>query len=623
MLLIASGIDCDPLPESDSEDIHVYRSGEKITTLTEENIRSVAAQGATAMQIPASDIYNRDLQPNGRADWSLLDNHMEMLAAHKMQAFIVAGFHLIPPCLKDHRLIEPLRCLSHNKTIPFLSLWSDFTCEWVETCVAALADHMQIHLDKSFVIHANIYGDYGETMYPADGFHVIPDLADHIREEPIHNHRDFWCNDKLARKDFQRVMQEKGRSFNPDLDDANFYPSAPAKGEFKRDWICFLEWYHESMTRYVSRITSIFQTCFPDRKRIFFQGGGREPHVYGQDNTALPKVARATNTMVRSTASGSEAFRWQTRNDPETLALAFQRNYPIVKRIATACKFYDVPFMLEAPYPPGLKAPGVVARIFEAVSCGAAGYFDWTRTLQREDKTYRQYLDLLQIEKPPVDIAVYFPILSHRCDIDSELPDLYLNGAAAIRTIVDYDVIDDHLIMDGILDRYRMVVFPQLEYLEADVFDRISAWVQKGGLAITRDCGPIACTDTIDEDSRPLFGNTLSERDKVGKRNSDSSGLQQGCGKGAVVFSDGSEESLVPAVCESIQQSPLMKDSASQLVVEFSQPGQVFVTVLKNHLLLANLCPEPFKGSLGNCEVEMNPYSITKIKKVHRSEVCL
>ena len=608
MHLIASGIDYDPLPESDSDSqvCHTYRTGEKITTLTEENIRIASKLGFKTLQIPASDFYNHDLQLNGQADWQFLDDNLAMLARHDMQALVMADFHWIPPCLQDDPRGVPLRCLQHNQSIPFLSLWSPFIYEWIDQCVSALAAHLQSSPAKIFAVHAALYGEFGEAMFPAGAFDTFPHPDDPGRRQAFHNHRDFWCNDSFARADFVRLLQEQQKdsalSGQNNPDDPNLFPAAPEKGVFDQAWNHFVEWYHASMTNYAAKVAEIYHRYFPKQKRVIYLGGGHEPHTYGQDNTGLPKAMRSTGTIVRSTASASEPFRWQIRDEPGTLALAFQKNYSIVKRIATACKHYNVPLWLESPYPPALEKPALIARVFEAISCGVTGYFEWTRTLQREHSTYAKYLDLLRGEQPEVDIAIYFSTLSHRSNVGSLLPERFWNAAAAIRSTVDYDVVDDRLITDNILDNYKILIIPQIEFLKPDIFERFCDWTDKGGILVTGNSDAITSVDSLKENKRQRFDRlrqgseerVLADDRPIAVRFSHGNGHAHFCSTetGADI-----DDTLISVLNDIIQNSPKMACSLSGQVCQYSRKNTIFVTAFTDNLLLANLSNKPFLRS--------------------------
>ena len=661
MLLIASGIDYDPLPEAvvSVATSHVYAPGDKIAALTDRNLQDVAELGFSALQIPVGDFYNRDMDAQGNADWRQLEDNLEILRRHGLRAVLVAGYHWIPPWMRDDVRAVPLRCLQHDREIPIFSLWSSFTYEWIATCTAALADHLQGNLEGIEAIHVSLYGDFGEAIFPAGMLDVQTPCDTREPGEKYHNHGDFWCNDPCARADYVEFLRERSGSVSMSgLDDVaapELFPVSPQEQGSNRRWLDFVDWYHAGMTHYAHKVVETFRRYFPSEELVIYLGGGVEPHRHGQDNTALPKAMKSVQATIRSTASSARILARQVLGTPDTLALSFQQNYPIVKRIAAACRHYDVPLWLEPPYPPGLEAPAVVARIFEAVSCGATGYLEWTRTLQRQQKVYSQYVQMLTYQQPVVDVAVYFPILSHRSEIDSILPEPFWSSAAQYRRVTDFDVVDDRLIRDGALSRYAILAIPQIDLIEQDVFDCLTRWVDAGGIVVAQDCGPIHTPESSGRDQREWFGvsadtNLLSGtvtgvfsgtmltpavRSHLGNRpllvfdkltDAGESMLSTPAGTAIVRCHHGRGSTLF---CASRSAGPCLSVGVlADVVGRFSETAklacregyfwmqqyeQAFATVLSDYVLLANLSPEPVVLSRAGLSVRLQPYDLSLV----------
>ncbi len=137
---------------------------------------------------------------------------------------------------------------------------------------------------------------------------------------------------------------------------------------------------------------------FPRALLVLPVGGGEEAFVYGQDNTALVAEARKTGTHIRSTHGGYQPFA--------------QNVSTMLRRIATACKQYGVPFWTEPPG--GISPAGEVARFMEAVSCASWGFWDWGQNPVGAADTFREYRAYLTREQPVVDTALLFPTTDHR-----------------------------------------------------------------------------------------------------------------------------------------------------------------------------------------------------------------
>jgi hypothetical protein len=245
----------------------------------------------------------------------------------------------------------------------------------------------------------------------------------------------------------------------------------------------FVQWYYDSMTRFTGEVCRIARHHFPQALLELPVGGGSEDLMYGQDTTGIPKIARKYNVHIRSTHGGFKPFA---------------ENYGgMLKKIATPCKFYDVPHWLE---PPGAITPeGEVARIMEAISCGNYGFWDWGANPLTGADVFRTYTNFLTREQPLVDIAIFFPTTDHRLHPASIFPHKLQTVAAELRDAVDFDMLDEQLITEGALKNYRVLVWIEGSYVEADTLNQLTRWVKRGGALIW--CGTDAVA-TVEGDRK-------------------------------------------------------------------------------------------------------------------------
>jgi len=598
MLRMASGIDYDVLPEGETRACHIYAAGEKITALNRGNIRDAMGLGFEILQIASSANFNLDVQNDGNLDWPKLHADLHTLGASGAEALLVVGYHWIPPSMAgDHRVV-PLRCCEHDKATPIFSIWSEFTYEWWSICLAALKRQIQsrLHMIRAFALQ--LCGDFGEAIFPAGMMNV---LAEHTADSLMHNHADFWCNDSEARRSYVRFLQHRypdsvaHASLDPDA--ADLFPKHSEAMHERRRWLDFVEWYHDSMTLYAQRIVQMFREAFPEHDIVIWLGGAIEPHAHGQDNSALPKAMAPLRATVRSTASGSQFIRRELGEVPTgSLPWLFQQNYPIVKRVATACRFYGTSLWFEPPYPPGLSEPAVVARIFEAISCGASGYYEWTRTLQRQKDIYLRYQDLLCHEQPLVEIAVYFPTVSHRVDPGSVLPEPYWMAAAQLRAVSDFDVVDDRLILDGALSNYAILLIPQAKLIETDVARRICDWAAEGGTVVASELAQAHDIDGVRIES-------LSRLFSVGR-----TGPRQVLGEPVEVA-----RRLVDRVADLLLHSSQAEHLIARRVLQLlpHPRGRVFATSMdERRVLLTNLSAQFIAHESPIGTIELSPFDI-------------
>jgi hypothetical protein len=235
------------------------------------------------------------------------------------------------------------------------------------------------------------------------------------------------------------------------------------------------------MTEYVRAACEVYWAEFPQSPLMVYLGGGVEPLEYGQDNSGIAKAIARHRVGLRSTASGSTYFRTEW-----SFSERFERNWPLVKRHATPALFYQSPlFWAEPPYPPGIDPALIPARMFEAMSCGATAFHEWTDHLLKHAAVYQDLLPSARIVHPQTDVAVYFPRIDHWLS-GTPYPDDFWRIAARLRRFVDYDVLDDRMICDGAMREYRLLVIPQAKRLDARAAETIGSWARNGGMLAKR-----------------------------------------------------------------------------------------------------------------------------------------
>jgi enamine deaminase RidA (YjgF/YER057c/UK114 family) len=362
-----------------------------------------------------------------------------------------------------------------------MSLWSPDIVPWFDHGYAALAQHFGQGNDKVYAIYLGIHGDFGETIFPM-GWH--PDEEKCFGEDGT-GLPDFWCGDDYARANFQRFARSKYRTLRKlnatwgtqfkDFNQVTYPPAAaaatagiPGTPQGRRYWLDFIEWYFGSMTRFTGEVCRMARHYFPQTLLELPVGGGSENVMYGQDTTALPKIARQYGVQIRSTHGGYTPF-------PQGYAA-------MIKRIATPCKVYGVPHWLE---PPGQITPeGEVSRIMEALSCGNLGFWDWGQNPVNAANVFREYTNYLTRESPLVDVALFFPTTAHRlCPSNSFPPRLEAVGAH-LRDVMDFDLLDEELIADDALRLYRVLVWVEGNCVEEQTLKAFAAWINKGGVLV-------------------------------------------------------------------------------------------------------------------------------------------
>src|SRR5437588_757444 len=79
--------------------------------------------------------------------------------------------------------------------------------------------------------------------------------------------------------------------------------------------------------------------------------------------------------------------------------------------------------------PPGRVQPGAeVSRTFTCISQGAKGCFDWADNVKEHRELYYKFGRHLRVEKPVVDVAMFFPTTNHLMHPDIAFPQTFERG---------------------------------------------------------------------------------------------------------------------------------------------------------------------------------------------------
>jgi hypothetical protein len=450
------------------------------SVMSEQNNLLVKSLGFSHAQTDSDHLTVNEPEP-GRWDWTNADAGLAAMQKVGMKWQYFPHFHWPPEWYRKSDKFVPSIGLRSKRQLAAMSLWSPDIVPWFDHGYAALAQHYGRGTNNLYAIYLGIHGDFGETIFPM-GWH--PDEKKRFGENGT-GLPDFWCGDDYARADFQRFARNKYRTLRR-LNHAwgtqvkNFnqvtYPLAasdakagiPGTPQDRRYWLDFIQWYSGSMTKFTGEVCRIARHYFPNALLELPVGGGSENVMYGQDTTALPKIARPYGVNIRSTHGGYAPF-------PQGYAA-------MIKRIATSCKVYGVPHWLEPPG--GITPEGEVSRIMEALSCGNFGFWDWGQNPVNAADVFREYANHLTQEKPLVDVALFFPTTAQRlCPSNSFPPRLEATGAQ-LRDVMDFDLVDEELIADDALRLYRVLVWVEGNCVEEQTLKVLAAWVRKGGVIV-------------------------------------------------------------------------------------------------------------------------------------------
>ena len=450
------------------------------SVMTDEQNHVVKSIGFSHSQTDSDHLTVNETTP-GIWDWAQADAGLASMKQAGMRWQYFPHYHWPPEWYRKGDKFVASIGLRSKRELTAISIWSPDIAPWFDHCYAALAQHYGRGTSNVYAIYLGVHGDFGETIFPM-GWH--PDEKKRFSESgrPI---PDFWCGDKYAQADFQKFARAKykrvsklngmwGTTFK-DFTEVNYPLGAYDKAglifdtpQSRRRWLDFVQWYYDSMTKFTGEVCRIARKYFPDALLELPVGGGSEDLMYGQDTTAIPKIAKRYGVHIRSTHGGFQPF---------------PQNYAgMLKKIATPCKFYDVPHWLE---PPGAITPdGEVGRIMEAISCDNFGFWDWGANPLTAADTFRQYTNFFTREKPIVDVALFFPTTDHRLHPQTTFPRSLQTIGSELRDVMDFDMVDESLIADNALSKYRVLIWVEGKFIEQQTLDRLNSWIRKGGVLV-------------------------------------------------------------------------------------------------------------------------------------------
>lgn len=465
---------------------------------TPDDYGLLASTGFTLLETTADHLSTDEASPGV---WDFSRIALEAFRARQagFDASYFPHFAFPPAWYRAQIPFTRIQCLEHDQPVQAFSPW--------EPKLVATAERGFDQLNKRFRggelldgLYLGIHGDFGEAGLLSGARVAIPSLRDDWEKRfgNTHDHLGWWCADPLALADFRDHMTRK----YGDVDSLNRawgtrflspgeirYPTAPGDGK-RRYWLDFVQWYLGSVAKMTGGIGRAARSAFPDSLLMLPMGFADENPRGGNDNSLLPKTAAEHRIDVRSTHAGYKP-------------LAESQAGPM-GRIASAARFYGAPFWSE---PPGrLTADQEVSRLFAAASFGSKGLFDWTDNIRQHRDIYYRYGKFLTYEPAVVDVAMFFPTTSHLMRASSGYPPVFAKGCADIRDVLNYDIVDERMIADGALDRYRVLVLWEGTVAEAATLTKIRDWVQAGGVIAAYDFGKI---ETVEGDRAwfsDLFG---------------------------------------------------------------------------------------------------------------------
>jgi hypothetical protein len=458
-----------------------------------DNLRELAPL-ARVLGFTSIEAYVRwdILEPQpGQFDFSHYDALVEEIRRHDLKWFpllIVGSAYALPKWFKDSPEDAGFVCLEHGLSNSIQSIWSPFHQKHVTRVLQAFGQHYE-PMGVLEGVRLGPSGNFGESQYPAGGNWGY-------LGQKMHIHIGYWAGDEYAAKSFQDWLASKYQTIE-NLNKAwgethpafsAIRPQLPIAYQTLRPRIDMTAWYTDSMTDWCEWWGIETRKALPKTK-IYQSSGGWGFRDSGTDFSAQAKSMIKIAGGIRMT------------NETDSLLQDIYVN----RLAATAARLYEIPLGYEPAS--SHTARGTTGRIFNTVATNGEHFFTYYPNVFFHqlsiDHWLRDYHLFDERQKPVVDVALYYPETMNQVD-ESAFRHLYAGGfyprAAEIRNRLEVDHLDERLIREGYLDRYKALVFAWGNLIEKDVLEAVDAWVRKGGTVIYPSF-PRGNLETIEGDS--------------------------------------------------------------------------------------------------------------------------
>lgn len=456
--------------------------------------RLLRSTGFTLLQTDSDHLSTEEVRP-GVWDFAQPDAMARAAQEGGFDWAYFPHFAFPPPWYAQKNPFTRIRCLEHDQTVEAWSPWDPnfgyFISRGYQTLARHFGDLRTARSGSGPALYLGVHGDYGEAGLMMGARVAVPGQREHWEQRfgNLHNHLGWWCGDPLARAAFRKDMLQRyadlralnaawGTAYRTADEIAYPLETASANRRHRLDWV---QWYLGSVSNITDIVCRIARRTFPDALLMLPCGFGDENPRGGADNSMLAKIAARHRVDIRSTHGGFQAF-------PRSQAT-------MLGRLASAARFYGTPFWTEPPS--AITPEGQVARMFESITLGARGHFDWASNVRTGREAYYRFGKLMRVADRVTDVAMFFPTTSHLLNPASGYPKVLEEGCTRVRDILDYDIVDERMIADGALQRYRVLVLWEGNVVEAQTLERIRSWVERGGVLAAYDFGKI---ETVERD---------------------------------------------------------------------------------------------------------------------------
>lgn len=422
--------------------------------------------GITSLQ---SYVGWAQLEPEqNKITYDIYDPVVNQIRKHNLKwlPFIITGPYIATPkWFREKHGVDAI-CLEHNTPIRIQSIWNPE----LKAGVRRFLELFKAHYDPSVIeaLNFGISGNWGESIYPAGGGFDM---------RGVHTHIGWWCGDKYASADFQRWVKNKYSTINAlntawksnyDSFDA-VKPFMPQNSPSPRAGVDLGNWYTESMTDYAEYWVKTARELFPSLP-IYLCTGGDGQTALGADFGAQARMCAKYNAGIRITNMDDNMLK----------------GFAITRMVSSATRLYGGYYTNEPAGDNTYK--GIAGRVFDIVSGGGRGVYFKGLYLEPAKVTmagfvFSDFAKYMKPNTPKLTVAALMPNSS--IILNNQPLNQFLERTAKLRDILDFEFIDENMISDGLLNKFKAVVMLSGNTFEASTLDKLKEWVENGGVLFT------------------------------------------------------------------------------------------------------------------------------------------
>ena len=133
----------------------------------------------------------------------------------------------------------------------------------------------------------------------------------------------------------------------------------------------------------------------------------------------------------------------------------------------------------------------MMARLYNAVTNGAVHLFYYLGNLTGNDHAIEAWLRqgrlLDERARPVVEVAALYPDAALKLDdevVRYRWGSILYSAARTMRETLDFDFASEQMIVDGALERYKVLVLLWGAVVEKEALEKMDAWVRGGGTVV-------------------------------------------------------------------------------------------------------------------------------------------